>query len=357
MKAIILAGGSGTRLWPMSRSNRPKQFFNIIGEDSLIKDTYRRLLRLFPAEKIYFSTSPQFASMILDVFPGMDESQIIVEPEKRDTGPAMGYVAAIMELSDPDEPMVFVPSDHYIKDEELFLRNLSLAGDLVEKDEVLVDISIPPTFPSTILGYTHIGDTIQAEDGIDVLSFLGHTEKPDYEVAKRYIEEGDYLWHANYYTWTPRQFMNAFEMYAPEIGVSLRRIQELVKSGQVKEIASIFSQIQKISFDYAVTEKMDPSNVRILKGEFGWSDVGAWDTLYDRLADGEENITKGNCVTVDTSGSLIYANEKKVIAVLGLKDVVIVDTDDALLVCSKEKAQELKKIVAHLDENNQHHVL
>ncbi len=351
MKAVILAGGVGTRLWPMSRRVKPKQFFEVVGDEPLIRDTYRRLLRLFPEEKIYFSISPTFDEIIHQQFPEVPDERILIEPEKLDTGPAMGYVAALLELEDPDEPIVFIPSDHYIGNEELFLRSLEIGGQLIEETGKLLDIGIAPAFPSTVLGYTKIGDLFRETDGIEIYNFAGHKEKPDYDTAKSYLDEGNYLWHANYYMWTPRKFMEAFVKYAPEIGETLQKIQTAVMAGNVQEVETLYRQLPKISIDYAVTEKMAAEDVLIIKGDFGWSDIGAWDTLYDRLSESEDNVIKGKCLALETTGSLIYGPKDKLMTVVGMENVVIVDTGDALLVCPREKAQQVKLIVEKIQEN------
>ena len=354
MKAIILAGGVGTRLWPMSRGKRPKQFFDVVGKEPLIRDTYRRLLRWFPVESIYFSISPALEKLLHEEFPEIKKSHIFIEPEKRDTGPAMGFVAAMMETIDPDEPIVFVPSDHYIKDKETFLTCLQVGEKMIQETGKLLDISIEPLFPSTVLGYTKIGKKHAEIDGIEVYHFDGHTEKPPYEIAKRYLENGSYLWHANYYMWTPRKFMEAFEMYSPKMGKVLRKIQEVSASGEgeEKKIAALYHKLPKTSIDYAVTEKMECKDVLIIKGDFGWSDIGAWDTLYSCLSeDGYKNVVKGNCEVVDTTGTLVYGIPEKAVAVIGVENLIIVDTEDALLVCRRERAQQVKDIVEIYKKN------
>ncbi|HCU31485.1 MAG: Mannose-1-phosphate guanylyltransferase [Candidatus Uhrbacteria bacterium GW2011_GWE2_45_35] len=358
MKAIILAGGSGTRLWPMSRSGKPKQFFDVVGSEPLIRDTYRRLLRTFPAEKIYFSVTPAFEKMLFEYFPDLDRGRIIVEPEKRDTGPAMGYVAARLELEDPDEPIVFIPSDHYIADEEKFLNCLSVGDQLIRETGKMLDIGITPTFPSTVLGYTKFGELVEKRDNIEVYQFAGHTEKPPREIAEQYLADGSYLWHANYYMWTPRKFMSAFENYAPEAAEILRQIQNVgrgtnFRAPTVDAVRDLYSRLPKTSFDYLITEKMNPADVLVIKGDFGWSDIGAWDTLYDRLASEEkQNVIKGSTILVETEGSLVYAPAGKTVAVLGMKDIIVVDTGDALLVCPRSEAQRVKEIVSELQKNN-----
>ncbi len=357
MKAVILAGGTGTRLWPLSRTGKPKQFNDVVGETSLIQDTYRRLLRSFPKEKIYFSISPAFDALLHEHFPEIDDGHILIEPEKRDTGPAMGYVAALLGLDDPDEPIVFIPSDHYIRDEERFLESLRVGESLILQTGKLLDIGIEPSFPSTVLGYTKIGDAYATVDGVDVFAFAGHTEKPPYDVAKTYLEDGSYLWHANYYMWTPKAFLSAFDTHAPELGEGLRKIQDAALKEDAAELARVYASLPKISFDYAVTEHMGADEMLVIKGDFGWSDIGAWDTLYDRLSDDGQSVTKGNVVLLDTTESLVYAPEDKLVAVIGLDKVVVVDTGDALLVCRHGDAQRVKEIVSHLKDNGHEHLL
>ena len=298
------------------------------------------------------------ASFVKKIFPAVSDDHLIVEPEKRDTGPAMGFVAAVLELTLPDEPIVFLPSDHYIRDHEVFQRTLRVADRLIREHGCLVDIGVTPSWPNPNLGYTHIGKKVDGQNGVSIFEFLGHTEKPPYEIAKQYLEEGSYLWHASYYMWTPRKFMEAFENYAPEMATVLRSIQQTLHDSTTPRLHDLYNQLPKTSFDYAVTEKMDPIDVLIIKGDFGWSDIGAWDTLHDRLSTEENNnVTKGRSILIDTENSLIYAPEGKTVAVLGMKDVVVVDTGDALLVCPKSEAQRVKEIISQLKENNFHDVL
>lgn len=357
MKCVILAGGVGTRLWPMSRQQSPKQFAALASDQAMIVDVYNRLRKRFSADNIFVSTSPAFDAQIQQLLPELNKDRLFVEPEKRDTGPAMGYVCALLELQFPDEPVVFIPSDHVIADDERFLDCLAVGESLIRETGKLIDIGVEATFPSTMLGYTKIGAKVEERQGVQVFEFAGHTEKPSRDVAERYFSEGVYLWHANYYMWTPRLFMQAFERYAPELAGGLRQLQRAFEAESAEEMITAYSTLPKISLDYAVTEKMATEDVLILKGEFGWSDIGAWNTLHDQLAEGDENIVKGPGVQIRATRSLVYGHPEKFTAVVGLSDVVIVDTDDALLVCHKDHAQQVKDVVNHLRELNQTNLL
>ncbi|MFH1142524.1 MAG: sugar phosphate nucleotidyltransferase [Candidatus Uhrbacteria bacterium] len=360
MKAIILAGGVGTRLWPMSRMAKPKQFFNLVTEEPLIRDTYRRLLRLFSTDDIYFAVSPTYVDAIKETFPEVENDHIIIEPAKRDTGPAMGYTASILELSAPDESIVFIPSDHWIEDEEAFLNCLRVGDRLIQETGKMLDIAIAPSFPSTVLGYTKISDSYDTIDGVEVYNFAGHVEKPDFEVAKKFLDDGHYLWHANYYMWTPKRFMASLEKQAPAIGQLLRKIQAELVSGDRSRIRELFESTPAISIDYAMTEKMDPEDVLIIKGDFGWSDIGAWDTLHDQKVSDtstSRNVTRGQVLILDSEDNLFYASKERTIAAVGVSDLVVVDTGDAILVCPKSQAQRVKELVEEMKNQKLDHLL
>ncbi len=353
MKIVILCGGTGTRLWPMSRHVKPKQFFPVLSEQPMIVDTYERFRGAFPPEDIYFSTNAAFAVGLEEIFPRIPLENYIVEPLKRDTAAAMGFASSYLFLRFPDEPVVFVPSDHFIGDQERFLRTLRVGEEIVQHEGVMIDIGIYPMFPSISLGYTHIGRELENHDGIRVYEFLGHKEKPDFNTAKTYVASERYLWHGNYYMWTPRKFLDAFKQYDRAKYDILIRIQDAFQEKDEKRVLEEFQKFEKISFDYAITEKMDPHEVRILRGDFGWSDIGAWDVLYDRLiskTDENKNLVQAKWIGTDTTSCLIYGPKDKLIATVGLDDLVIVHTGDVLLICQKGKAQDVKKIVERLKE-------
>lgn len=355
MNFVILAGGVGERLWPLGTPEKPKQFHALVGDEPLIVQAVRRIFpsvipsgarraesrdltdeisRLRPASRgsarnddLFFSTSERYVSMLKELFPDVPDDHYLVEPARRDTGPAMAYVADRLMKQAPDEPVAFIPSDHTIGDVERFRATLTVAEQLIRETGKMVDIGVPAEFPSTVLGYTHVGKKLEDRDGVEVYEFLGHTEKPARDIAEQYCASGEYLWHASYYMWTPRKIMAAVERYAPDL----------------------LTGTQKISFDYAITEHMDPKDVLILKGDFDWSDVGAWDVLYNKLASAPgETVTRGEVVALDCKGSLVFAQGGRKVGVIGLKDMVVVDTPEGLLVCPKNRAQEVKKLVQEM---------
>ena len=351
MNIVILAGGSGTRFWPLSRQSKPKQFSSIIAKRSMLECTYERFINDYPAEKIFISTTQAFKDTVSKLLPQVPAENIIVEPEKRDTAAAMGYVASYLSLRDPDEPMAFIPSDHYIFDVKKFIKLLQKAEQVIKQEGKMMDIAVVPNFPSAALGYTQIGDLYKDEDGVEIYKFLGHVEKPTFKKAKEYIKAGNYLWHANFFMWTPQAFLNAYEHYAPHIYQHLEVITKALQKNDDKKVDSEYRKIQKISIDYAILEKMNKEDVLIIKGEFGWSDIGTWDVLHDQLtaeADENDNVIRGEWIGDDTTKCLIYGKKGKVIATIGLDDMVVVDTKDALLICPQGRSQDVKKLVEKL---------
>lgn len=352
MQIVILAGGGGTRLWPLSRGNAPKQFCKLISDKTMFEETIERFGK-FPQEKIFIATTKELEGNVKDIFPKFPQENIFIESARRDTAPAMGFAAAQLFLKNPDEPMAFIPSDHYIGRVDNFLKAIEKAEEVINETGKLVDISIFPTSPNTALGYTKVGERVLEKDGIEFYQFLGHTEKPDFKKAQQYLEEGGYLWHANYYMWTPRKMLEAYAKHAPEIYEKLKQIIEALKENRKEDVSKLYGQMEKISIDYAIMEKMDNEDVLIIQGEFDWKDIGAWDTLHENLmtkTDEQRNLVRGERLNLDTSNCVIYGKDGKLIATVGVDDLIIIDTEDALLVCPKSRASEVKKIVEELKE-------
>ena len=348
-----MAGGGGTRLWPLSREAKPKQFCKITGDETLFEETVGRFLKFIPPSDIFVCLNEKLAPIAKELVPIIPSENYIIEPEKRDTAPAMGLAAVKLMKQFPDEPIAFIPSDHYIADKQKFMKIIQKADAIIRQTGKMLDIGVFPEFPSTVLGYTKIGKSVAGFDDLEIFEFMGHTEKPDFETAKKYLDSGEFLWHASYYMWTPRKIMEAFEKYS---SAHFELLKAIATASTLEQEVEAFKKLEKISFDYAITEKISPADVLIIKADFGWSDVGAFDVLYEaqkRKADESGNLIFADWEGYDTSSCLIYGLENKKIATIGVDDLAIIDSPDALLVCRKSKAQEVKKIVEKLKNKNQ----
>ena len=347
MNIILMVGGGGTRLWPMSRNNTPKQFNALISDLSMFEETFNRFKNAFPLKNIYVSANTPTAKLAKKLVPEIPDDHYIIEPEKRDTGPAMAFAAAYLFIkSNPDEPMVYIPADHYIKDVNNYIQCFKEAEKTILKTNKMIDIAIVTTFPNVSLGYTKIGKLVKNINGIKFYEFKGQVEKPDIKNATKFHKSKNYLWHANYFMWTPKMLLKAYEKYAPEIFKPIENIIKALKRNDKKTIEKEFSKTEKISIDYAVAERMNPKDVFIIKGEFGWSDIGSWEMLYDQMksdTDSNRNLIKANLINLDTKNCLVYGPKEKLIATLGVSNLAIVDTKDALLICKREDSQKVKK--------------
>jgi mannose-1-phosphate guanylyltransferase len=355
MIAVILAGGQGTRLWPLSRKSKPKQFHALVSERAMLVDAYERLRQRIAAEDIYISVVPEFVEHVQALLPDVPTERYIIEPARRDSGPAMAFAAhQLVQLGRGDEAFVFVPTDHAIENADRFLQALFVGERLVNETGKLLDISVKPEFPATGLGYTRIGELHAAIDEIEVYTFLAHKEKPDKETAQTYLDSGEYLWHANYYMWTPRLLLEAYGRHAKDI-------HDVITAWQgTEDDVRAFDALRAVSIDKAVTEQLLPQDVLIIKGDFGWSDVGSFNILADRQAgqaDAKGNIIRGKAVTVDVNNCYIHGGADKIIAAFGIDDLVIVDTPDALLICPKDRAPEIKSVIQALQDADHQELL
>src|SRR3990167_8588904 len=358
MNIVILAGGGGTRLWPMSRSNKPKQFWPLVSDLTLLEETYNRFKKSYHLKNIYIAATKNTVDLAKKILPEIPKENYIVEPEKRDTGPAMAYAAAYLSVNaDLNEPMAFIASDHYIKDPDLLVECLRESEKIIKETKKMVDIAITPDFPNVNLGYTKIGKKYKDINGIKFYYFAGHKEKPDLKTAKEFIRSKNYLWHANFFMWTPMLLLEAYKKYAPEIYNPIEKIIEAFKHKNIKTreqtIKKEFSKTEKLSIDYAVAERMNPNDVLIIKGEFGWSDIGSWSMLFDQLideTDSQNNLIKANALTCESNNCLVYGPKEKLIAIAGLNDIAVIDTKDALLVVKKDQSHLVKKIVETLKQ-------
>lgn len=348
MYAVILAGGGGTRLWPVSRSGQPKQFQPFFGKHTLLQRTFLRVKKGFPGNKIFISTNHEQRPIILKQLPRFPKNQFILEPEKLDTAPALGLVAAFLVKHDPESIFFTANVDHYIEKEKEFRRVLKLAETVVKKHPKSVTlVGVNPTYPETGYGYIKMGKPAFRVDGHEVFNVDRFVEKPDLETAKEYLKRWEYLWNPAIFVWRAQTLMDLFKKYLPNHYRILMRIQKAIgTSKQNQVIKAEFPKMKAISIDYGIMEKV--RHMLVLPADLGWADIGHWRTVRDVLQKkSAANVIHGRHIG-SAENSLIYGYSKRVIATAGVKNMIIIDTEDALLVCPADAAQDVKKIVEEL---------
>ena len=343
---VIMAGGGGTRFWPLSRKDLPKQFLNLTGTDLMVNETIDRMALSVPGKDIFIVTNATQADLMLTSTDGrVGKDHILAEPAARNTSACIGYAAMEIVKKYGDGIMCILPSDHYIKDMEGYTAVIEEAFIAAEKTDHLVTIGIRPDFPAT--GYGYIKRSTKLQDGYHKADDF--VEKPDVRTAKEYIKDGNYLWNSGMFIWKASTILKHFKDLLPDVYVCLEEIGNAMNTEQEQSvIARIYPEIPKISIDYGIMERSQ--DVLVLEGNFGWNDVGSWDALqalYDEDENG--NIIYGDQIHIDTKNCIAYA-KNKLIAAIGVEDLIIVETDDAVLVCHKDKAQDVKKVVEGLGE-------
>ncbi len=347
---IIMAGGSGTRFWPLSRKKLPKQFLNLTGKDSMLNETIDRLLPVIAGEDIFVVTNEAYTELTYGTVEGrLRPDHILSEPAARNTAACIGYAAMEILRKCGDGVMGIFASDHYIRDTEGFCRVLEQAMTEAERTDRLVTIGIRPTFPSTGYGYIRRETKTDADTGTgEAHKVKEFVEKPDAETAKAYFSSGDYLWNSGMFVWKASVILEQFAKLLPDIYADLLRIGDSMGTAQEKEvIREIYPNIHKISVDYGIMERAD--NVVVLEGDFGWSDVGSLDALGGLYPPDENgNQRFGEQVSLDTAECISYSKDK-LIALIGVKDLIVVEGEETILVCEKNRAQDVKQIVEKLE--------
>ncbi len=345
---VIMAGGKGTRLWPLSRNNQPKQLQNLIGKNTMIQDTFTRIKSVVPIKNIYISTNENYKKEIQKQLPQISKNNYIVEPCAKDTAPAIGLIAAKISKHDPNAIISTIASDHIVKNKKLFSLAIKSAQKFVlENKEMIGTIGLKPTFAHTGLGYIEKGKKLNKINGLEIYKVNKFKEKPNEKLAKKYLQTGNYFWNASYFTFNANSILEYFNKFEPEIFSHLLKIQKSTNQNEKNVINKQFKTIPKLAIDYLV-EKIP--NVFIIPVDLGWDDVGSWKVLKDIIADYKKNVNikRGNLVEIDNTDSIIYA-QNRLIATIGLDDIVIVDTPDATLICNKNRSQDVKQIVEILN--------
>ncbi len=341
----IMAGGIGSRFWPSSRTDRPKQFLDILGVGkSLLQLTYERFLKLAPAEQIFIVTNKQYKDLVQEQLPDITDNQVLCEPSRNNTAPCVAYTALKLQQINPDANLVVAPSDHIILHEEEFVRTLKMALDFSAKQEALLTLGIQPVSPHTGYGYIQF-DHAQRMGPEPIHKVLRFTEKPPLEQARQFLKGGDYLWNAGIFVWRVKTILEAFQKYSPDIYALLSKDTACYNTpAEQSYIDTYYPQTPGISIDYAIMEKAD--NIFTIPSSFGWSDLGSWAALFEESAkDG-----KGNAVTTpyrildDVEGCMIHTASNRLVAVKGLKDYIIVDEEDVLLIYPKSDEQGIKQV-------------
>jgi mannose-1-phosphate guanylyltransferase len=347
MYALILAGGAGTRLWPRSRQQTPKQLLDIVTNRTMLQQTFERLQPLVPDQSIYVITNSSCVSEVVRQLPAVPAGNIIGEPSGRNTAPAVGLGSLLMRRRDPAAVVVAVSADHVVQKVDEFVGVMREAEELAEKG-YLVTIGIKPGKPETGYGYIELGEPIATMSGQPAYEVARFTEKPDSETAARFLAGGRHLWNAGMFVWRVDVILQAIARYLPRLYEALMGIDAALGTERGQPVLEqTWGAIAGISIDFGVFERAD--NVAVVPADLGWSDVGTWASLADIMpADGDNNVVvAGEHIGVDTSGSLLYCGSR-LIATIGLRDIIIVDTDDVVLVCPKSRAQEVRDLVEKL---------
>lgn len=339
---VIMSGGVGSRFWPFSRTDCPKQFLDFLGTGrSLIQMTYDRFVRLIPKENIFIASNEVYKDLILEQLPEIQEDRILLEPQRRNTAPCIAWAAYHIQAINPNANIVVAPSDHLILNETAFLSVIEQGFDFVSSRPALLTLGIKPNRPETGYGYIQVGEN--GENGISTVKTF--TEKPNAELAKVFVESGEFFWNAGIFLWNVQSIINAIQRYLPEISIRFEEGIPLYNTDAEKDfIAHNFPACPNISIDFGVMEKA--SNVFMLQADFGWSDLGTWGSLYDRLAKdkGDNVVLKCKTLMYESKGNIV-AVPRKLVVLNGLEDFIVAESDNVLLICKKEEEQRIRQFV------------
>ncbi|MCV2488577.1 sugar phosphate nucleotidyltransferase [Geodermatophilus sp. YIM 151500] len=362
--AVIMAGGSGTRLWPLSRAARPKQLLDVVAEPdggahSLLAEAFTRLEAVVPAERIWVCTAARYADQVRAALPALRSDRLVLEPVPRDTANAVGLAAALVADADPDAELAVVSADHVIRPVERFAAALDTAyGALAARPDALVTLGIVPTAPATGFGYVQRGAPLEAgAGGVGVAEVASFREKPDRATAEGYLAAGGYLWNSGMFVWRAATVLDALAEHLPESAAGLRRVTDAPAGAERDRVlAEVFPTLPRISVDYAVLEpaSADPGRVLVVDLDVDWLDVGSWPALAGTLpADEAGNAVRGAVVLVDSAGNVVVSDEADhLVALVGVRDSVVVHTADVTMVCPIGDAERVKELLAEVERRH-----
>ena len=353
LHAVVMAGGAGTRFWPRSTEARPKQFLNIFGDRTMLQSTVDRISSLVPAERTWVITNDRYVDLVREQLPDVPVSNIVGEPVGRNTAPCVAAAAALIRERDPDSTMVVLPADHQITEVDTFVSILEAAESKARQSESLVTIGIKPDRPETGYGYIEFDEEASAEthEGRQVKEVKQFREKPDMETAREFVEAGNFLWNSGMFIWGTSTILKQFEKHLPEINGQIKELSSSLESGdrnQKEAIDRFYHGCPSISVDYGIMEQAE--SVFVVPGSFGWNDVGSWRAVYDlRPKDENGNVLQTDTAAVaDSSNNLVHSDSDKMIALVGVDDLAVVETENAILVCRLDDSQGVKKVVNQL---------
>lgn len=341
--AFIMAGGVGSRLWPRSRTQTPKQFLDLVGCETMLQDSYHRLLPSIPPERIMVGVGTQYLPIVRAQLPELPPENVVVEPAGRGTAPAVGLGALHIHSRDPEAVMIVVTADHHIGEASRFRRAMMAAAQIARRG-YLVTLGITPTFASTGYGYVRRGEKLDTIDGFDVYRAMRFTEKPQVPMAEAFLESGLYSWNSGMFVWRTATIRQELALHMPTLSAQLGEIERALGTPHEGEVLErVWADVGKQTIDYGIMEHA--REVAVIPVQIGWNDVGSWQTLMELLAvDEQGNVLLGDHLAVDTRNTLIYSPHK-VVAAIGLEDLIVVETEDALLICPRTRSQDVRTIV------------
>ncbi len=351
MKIVIRAGGIGTRLWPFSRQQKPKQFHALVGNQTMIQESVSRVASLISPDDVYVSTGAGLEDVVGAQLPGLKSEHLIVEPALRNTGPAVGLECVLLEAQFPGCSIASLGSDHHIGKPEEFCRLLQVAANALEDHpDMLFTIGVKPTRVDTGFGYIQKGDVATTVNGEPVYKVAAFKEKPVEAIAKGYVESGQYLWNSNMFVWKARTVLDLFAQFEPEIYALLMKIQQAVGTERQNDvIREVYPQMPSIAIDNAIMERAKTGVT--LEADIDWSDIGSWGAMTDVLAtDAQGNLLNGDVLVLNAKNVTVYGAAKKVIALVDVENLIVVDTEDALLILPRDASQRVKDVVVALGQ-------